>query len=118
MIGTPNHTFASWWEEWYVAFANDKEWQKAGENLELGVGDNASFTDLSTGAQKWWHDFLGYSNYIQGMSTIAGNKGRGYYGNKSNDGVVAVEQVRLSSAQFNGNGVKSSPQISPEHSPK
>jgi pimeloyl-ACP methyl ester carboxylesterase len=82
MAGTPNHTFADWWEEWYRIFTGDKAWQKNGENVELGVGTFAKFT-------------------IQGMSTIAGNKGRGYYGNKSNDGVVAVEQVRLSSAQFN-----------------
>lgn len=101
MVGTPNRTFASWWEEWYVIWPGDKSWQKSGEDLELGVGENASFTDLSTGLQKWWHDFLGYSNYIEGMSTIAGNKGRSFYGNKPNDGVVAVEQVGLSSAQFN-----------------
>lgn len=101
MIGTPNRTFASWWEEWYRIFGSDQSWQKNGENIELGVGVFAEFTDLSTGDQNYWHNFLGYSNYIEGMSTIAGNKGRSFYGNKPNDGVVAVEQVGLSSAQFN-----------------
>ena len=101
MVGTPNKTFRGWWEEWYKVFSGDQPWQKNGEDLELGVGNECEFTDLNTGTTNVWHYFLGYENYIEAMSTIAGNRGRAYYGNKPNDGLVAVEQVKLNSAQFN-----------------
>ena len=102
MVATPNHPFADWWEWFYTVYPNDKQWQKEGENLELGVGLNTDFTDLETGETKAWHDFLGYGNYVEAISTIAGNKGQPdwFYG-QPNDGVVAVSQVSLLSARFN-----------------
>ena len=102
MVGTPNHPFDHWWEWFYEVFTDDKGWQKEGEDLEMGVGENADFTDLNTGETIGWHDFLGYDNYVEAMSTIAGNKGRSdwFYG-EANDGVVAVSQVSLLSARFN-----------------
>jgi len=105
MVGTPNHPYDRWWEELYQVYGSDKGWQKNGENLEMGLafssGDNAYFINLENAYEDQWGNFLGYDNYIESMATIAGNKGKSYFGNVDNDGVVAVNQVHLNSAQFN-----------------
>ena len=106
MIGTPNHPYSEpELGEWlYLLFSNDKQWQKEGEDLEMGVGVNTDFTDLKTGETKSWHDWLGYENYIEGMATIAGNRkcwlSLGIPAGPD-DGVVNVSQVYLSTADFN-----------------
>lgn len=100
-VGTPNHPYnEAWWHIWYETFPIDPWWQTAGEDLELGVGESDGFTDLSTGQINDFLNFLSDENLIDAIATIAGNKGRTGFG-APNDGVVAVSQVHLNSAQFN-----------------
>ncbi|RKZ25180.1 hypothetical protein DRQ20_05655, partial [bacterium] len=109
MIGTPNHEFsAGIWEFFYLTFGDDKDWQIHGEDVELGGGKNTEFTDLMTGEEKCWHDFLGYEKYIDGMACIAGTRKRllvykppEWDSTGPNDGVVDTTQVFLNSADFN-----------------
>jgi len=105
MVGTPNHPYNCWWEELYQVFSGDQSWQKRGENLEMGVawgsGENAHFVNLENAYEDQWGNLLGYDNHIENMATIAGNKGKSYFGDAPNDGVTAVNQVRVNSAQFN-----------------
>ncbi|MGQ9621412.1 MAG: esterase/lipase family protein [Bacteroidales bacterium] len=89
MVGTPNHPYDEWWEAFYNTYAPDKKWQKQGENLEMGLAYPMGYVDpifgnkidpyfknLITGEMSFWGDILGYDNYIEGISTIAGNKGK------------------------------------------
>ncbi|MCK4225393.1 hypothetical protein KAX29_00705, partial [candidate division WOR-3 bacterium] len=105
MVGTPNHPYDRWWEDLYQAFGPDKSWQKMGENLEMGLsyygGKTAYFLNLQILNSKFWCEWLGYNNLIDEMATIAGDKGKDYFGSVDNDGVVAVDQVHLNPVQFN-----------------
>ncbi|MEO0255229.1 MAG: hypothetical protein ABIN20_07410, partial [candidate division WOR-3 bacterium] len=71
-----------------------------GEMKEMGVGASSKFIDLISGVKKNWHDFLGYENYIEGMSVIAGNRGSNLIDGED-DGLLRTDLVKLNSAQFN-----------------
>ncbi|OPX18507.1 hypothetical protein BXT86_00935, partial [candidate division WOR-3 bacterium 4484_100] len=105
MVGTPNHPYQHSFGEWiYDLISDDKYWQKYGEDFEMDVDvatgkHGINFENSDPQADAPWCDHLGYGNQGIQMATIAGNKGIDI--GLANDGVVVVEQVGLSSAQFN-----------------
>ena len=104
-VGTPNHYFDwSFGEWWWGAVSDDPIWMRCGEDWEMSAdraeGDeNITFKDVNTGIEKPFTEFLDIEP-LEGISTIAGNKGWDVPGHP-NDGVVEVTQVHLNSAQFN-----------------
>ena len=104
-IGTPNHYYDhALPEALWLSFTGDPNWMQVGEDWEMSADgrqgeENITFKDINTGIEKPFTEFLD-ANPTQGIATIAGNRGLNLVG-FPNDGVVAVEQVGLSSAQFN-----------------
>jgi parallel beta-helix repeat protein len=121
MIGTPNHPFSDFWSgtAHYYLFCEDQWWMWSGEDLEMNVGESGfKFIDTETQEKGLWCDLLGYSNYVQETATIAGNRkawqliGGAIIG--PDDGVVDVNQARLSGAHFHPD-IYSSHMHWPEH---
>ena len=104
-VGTPNHYFDNTTlEDLYLDFAcDDPSWMLVGEQWEMstdvGEGEwNVTFKDISSELEEEYTEFLDVSPSGE-IATIAGKKG--WSVGTTNDCVVTVDQVHLSSAQFN-----------------